>query len=153
MKQIILIISTVLLLSSVIFTHGMHLDVQKSYPCIVVTSQYRGGSLLSYSAVKVFFENQEMEFQNGRTDKHGRFCFFPDKEGIWYFEVDDEMGHVKRLEIKIGKDFFSGKKTNQPQGSKPNDNSFLCKILLGLVLIMGLFFGMYFWKRRKEGQS
>ena len=36
----------------------------------------------------------------GRTDRHGRFSFFPDQPGAWQVEVHDEGGHVARAVVQ-----------------------------------------------------
>ena len=35
----------------------------------------------------------------GRTDRNGRFSFFPDRAGDWQVEVHDEGGHVARAMV------------------------------------------------------
>jgi nickel transport protein len=35
----------------------------------------------------------------GRTDRSGRFSFFPDRAGAWRVEVHDEGGHVARAVV------------------------------------------------------
>jgi|GEM_PF-733425 hypothetical protein len=35
----------------------------------------------------------------GRTDRNGRFSFFPDRDGDWQVEVHDEGGHLARAVV------------------------------------------------------
>ena len=37
--------------------------------------------------------DDEVEFQNGRTDRNGRFAFVPDEAGQWKVVVEDGLGH------------------------------------------------------------
>jgi len=45
--------------------------------------------------------DRENPFQEGFTDRNGRFVFFPDRAGAWLIEVHDGMGHALRHEILV----------------------------------------------------
>jgi nickel transport protein len=66
---------------------------------IIVSAVYDSGEPMSYAKVKISAPQAELTFQSGRTDRNGRFCFFPDMAGEWKVIVDDEIGH--RLELKV----------------------------------------------------
>jgi len=66
---------------------------------ITVRAVYDTGEPMSYAKVKISAPQAELTFQSGRTDRNGRFCFFPDIAGEWKVIVDDEIGH--RLELKV----------------------------------------------------
>jgi nickel transport protein len=48
---------------------------------IVVSAEYDTGEPMSYAKVKISAPGAELTFQSGRTDRNGRFCFFPDGPG------------------------------------------------------------------------
>ncbi len=66
---------------------------------VVVIAQYDTGDPMDYAKVEITAPNSKLPFQTGRTDRNGRFCFFPDISGEWKVTVDDEMGH--RLLVKV----------------------------------------------------
>ena len=78
-----------------LYAHGVKSTVEKGG--IVVTAQYDTGEAMSYARVKISAPGARLTFQSGRTDRNGRFCFYPDGPGDWEMIVDDEMGH--RLEV------------------------------------------------------
>ncbi len=133
-----------------VFAHGIDVRVEQRYPGVLVSASYSGGSALSYASVQVFFEDQKVDFQNGRSDRNGRFCFVPDKPGNWYLLIDDEMGHAERIEIKVVPSFFDN--TPAKGGIKENEKPdfYYCKILLGAALILGLTYALFYWKKKKE---
>jgi len=71
---------------------------------------------MSYARVKISAPGAKLTFQSGRTDRNGRFCFFPDTPGDWKVVVDDEMGH--RLEVMVPVNKSMELKTNQKHGSR-----------------------------------
>jgi len=60
--------------------------------CLQVECRYDDGQPMSYAAVEIFFNEEELPFQNGRTDRNGRFFFLPDQTGPWRVTVNDGMG-------------------------------------------------------------
>jgi len=80
-----------------VFAHGVMSEIGAGG--IVVTAEYDTGEPMSYAKVKIMAPGAKLPFQSGRTDRNGRFCFFPDKQGEWKVIVDDEMGH--RLEVRV----------------------------------------------------
>lgn len=134
--------------SAWMWAHGLDLQVEKKYPAVLVTCLYSDGSPISYAAVKILFQGKEPEFQNGRSDRNGRFCFAPDKTGTWQFQVDDEMGHVERVDILLDEEFFKGAAIIDKPAGKGNIH--YCKILLALASILGITYGLYRWKSARE---
>ncbi|MFT5730559.1 MAG: nickel transport protein [Desulforhopalus sp.] len=74
--------------------HGLGYRLLKNDTTEVVEFRYSNGSALPFAEVEVWSpddaevevwspDDAEIEFQNGRTDKNGRFSFFPDVPGIW----------------------------------------------------------------------
>ncbi|MDQ1351419.1 MAG: hypothetical protein QG657_1721, partial [Acidobacteriota bacterium] len=67
--------------SFLLYGHGIQLTIVKKYPCIIVNAKYHGSQGLAHADVIVRFEKEKKEFQVGKTDKNGIFCFYPDQTG------------------------------------------------------------------------
>ena len=60
----------------------------------IISISYDTDEPMSYAKVKLFSpSNPDIEYQNGRTDKNGRFAFIPTEPGEWTLSVDDDMAH------------------------------------------------------------
>ncbi|ARM31316.1 hypothetical protein [Prosthecochloris sp. HL-130-GSB] len=69
---------------------------------VLLQAAYSDGSPMSFAEVVIFSpSDSEVEHQNGRTDKNGRFAFFPDEQGEWSVSVTDGMGHAFTRQIRI----------------------------------------------------
>ena len=130
------------LLISPIHAHGVRGKVGAGG--IIVTAEYDTGEPMSYAKTKIIAPNSKLTFQSGRTDRNGRFCFFPDTPGEWKIIVDDEIGHRLELSILINKDM------------KPIENlieqnplSIPIRALIGISFIFGIFGIFFWWKGRK----
>ena len=67
---------------------------------VVLEFAYSSGETPAYAAIEVYGpDDARVEFQNGRTDRRGRFAFVPDKPGLWRAVVADNMGH--RVETPV----------------------------------------------------
>ncbi|MCX6581111.1 MAG: hypothetical protein NT166_13110 [Candidatus Aminicenantes bacterium] len=154
--------------------HGIQLTIIKKYPCIIANAKYHGSRGLAHADVIVRFENDKKEFQVGKTDKNGIFCFYPDQTGKWNINVDDGMGHRNTGEVAVENDFFevlpkpaetgaevkaTGDSQSSPQPQKvqekpvftQNDTCcYLLKIILGVLLILVITFILYRWKKQKS---
>ncbi len=131
-----------LLLPLTVYSHGMHVSVNKSFPAVTVSATYMGNEPVSYASILVYSPaDNETEYQNGRSDAAGMFAFIPDRAGKWKFVIDDEMGHMKEVEIDVSEEFFSNpeKETLTESG----DNTLL-RLLAGLGILLGLT-GIFFW--------
>ena len=118
----------VFLLPSQFCAHGVKSFVGSGG--IVVTSQYDTGEAMSYARVRILAPGAKLPFQSGRTDRNGRFCFFPDVAGDWEMVVNDEMGH--RPEVNVPGDKAMKLKTDQRGGKA---KSFLQNPFLSFLLI------------------
>ncbi|MCF6291639.1 MAG: hypothetical protein L3J03_11675 [Desulfobacterales bacterium] len=87
--------------------------------------------------VSIFAPGREDRFQSGKTDKNGRFAFFPDRAGTWEILVYDRMGH--RLQIKVPVD----KGLRLQESVEPDGLERYLKILLGLGIIAVIFFSLW----------
>ena len=130
-----------------VFAHGVEGTVQEGG--LTVTALYGSGEPMSYAKVKIAAPGAELTFQSGRTDRNGRFCFFPDTAGEWAVVVDDEMGH--RLEVKVPVDEeLALKEIGKPEGSKELVSSRYGKALMGVCIVFGLFGVFALAKGRKR---
>jgi len=68
---------------------------------IVIAASYDSGDPMSYSKVTIFAPGVKLSFQGGRTDRNGRFCFFPDGPGQWKVLIDDGIGHRMSLPVFV----------------------------------------------------
>jgi len=145
-KRMVLIATLAFLLPSPFFAHGVKGTVKEGG--IVVTAQYDTGEPMSYAKVKISAPGAKLTFQSGRTDRNGRFCFFPDGPGDWKVVVDDETGH--RLEVIVPVNEAKELKTDkQAGGSAESSLSRYEKVLMGISIIFGLS-GIFFWWRGKR---
>ncbi len=94
--------------------------------------------------VSIFAPGQEDRFQSGKTDKNGRFAFFPDRAGTWEVLVYDRMGH--RLQIKLPVDARLVPKESIEQ----NGVERYLKMLLGLGIIALVFFSLWLLNKGRK---
>jgi len=145
-KRMFLIATLAFLLPSSLFAHGVKGTVKEGG--LVVTAQYDTGEVMSYARVRISAPGAKLPFQSGRTDRNGRFCFFPDAQGDWKVVVDDEMGH--RLEVMVPVNEAMELKSNQQnRGLVLSSLSRYEKALMGISIIFGLS-GIFFWWRGKK---
>jgi nickel transport protein len=96
-------------------------------------------------------ENRDVEHQNGRTDKNGRFAFCPETSGKWLVTVNDGMGHAVRAEIEVS---AGSGPTETAKGAAGNNSNAMeetskgIKTLFGLSILLNFFLGLYVWKSR-----
>ena len=119
---------------------------------IVVSALYDTGEAMDYAKVTISAPGANLKFQSGRTDRNGRFCFFPDVSGNWKVVVDDEMGH--RLEANVPVDEgMALRSTHETVNSGPGFLSIYQKAVIGVSIIFGVS-GILFWfKARKTGKQ
>lgn len=163
--------------SFLLYGHGIQLTIVKKYPCIITMAKYHGSQGLAHADVIVRFENEIKEFQAGKTDKNGIFCFYPDQTGRWTAAVDDGMGHRNTGEVVVENDFFevlpkptetgekikaSGDSQSSPQPQKTDEKPFLTqndtccyilKIVLGVMLILIVTFIIYRLKKQSGNKK
>ncbi|MFP4226495.1 MAG: hypothetical protein ACLFRF_07175 [Desulfobacterales bacterium] len=131
--------------------HGTDYRVIEKAPVIAAEFFYSDKKPMRYAEVLVFSpENDEAEYQNGRTDQNGRFAFYPEMPGNWLVKVNDGMGHAVRAEIPVdslesaneGIKELADKNTPAASGT-----SKWIKIILGLSIVLNLFLGMFVVKK------
>ena len=134
------------MLPSVLYAHGVTSKIDTGG--MVVSAMYDTGEPMDYARVTISAPDTNLKFQSGRTDRNGRFCFFPDVSGDWKVVVDDEMGH--RLEVNVTVD-----EAMAMQANPENTNSRLgfltrCeKAVMGVSIIFGIS-GILFWRKARK---
>ena len=145
--SMILFLATIFLPSPSLYAHGVRGKVEAGG--VVVSAEYSTGEPMSYAKVKISAPGAKFTFQSGRTDRNGRFCFFPDAPGDWEVAVDDEMGH--RLEVKVPVNETLTLQTNEQRGEA--GQGFLSryqKALMGVCTLFGIFGILFWWVGRKN---
>ena len=117
---------------------------------IVVTSQYDTGEPMSYARVRISAPGAKLPFQSGRTDRNGRFCFFPDAPGDWKMVVDDEMGHRLEVTVPVNEQLVREEDTQSAKAGQSALSRYE-KALMGISIIFGIS-GVFFWCRGKKGR-
>jgi nickel transport protein len=111
---------------------------------IGVEVHYADGSAMSFSGVKVFSPTDAQNvFQEGATDKNGRFVFYPDVKGTWKIEVNDGMGHGLVTDINVTEGMIPAQDEDHHSRTIPE------KIIMGVCIIWGLT-GLLFFIRAKQ---
>jgi nickel transport protein len=145
----IFILGVIFLVPSPLWAHGVMGKVDAGG--MVVSTEYDTGEAMSYARVQIWAPGEKLTFQSGRTDRNGRFCFFPDAAGDWKVVVDDEMGH--RLEVAVPVDEnLALPATQQPGEAGRHSPSIYQRAFTGISIIFGIC-GMFFWwiGRKKRG--
>ena len=131
--------------------HGTDYRVLDDAPVIAAEFFYADKEPMRYAEVLVFSpENQDVEYQNGRTDQNGVFAFCPEMPGKWLVKVNDGMGHAVRAEVSVD---FPETDSGAIKGLADKDTpaargtSKWIKVILGLSLVLNLFLGMYLLKK------
>jgi nickel transport protein len=137
-------------LPTIVYAHGVMSKIDTGG--IVVSAMYDTGETMDYARVTVLAPGSSLKFQSGRTDRNGRFCFFPDVKGEWKMVVDDEMGH--RLEVNVPVDEAMTLQEN-PEKNAHAGGALLTryqKAVMGISIIFGISGILFWWKGRKTGK-
>jgi nickel transport protein len=135
---------------ALLYAHGVTSKIDTGG--IVVSALYDTGEAMDYAKVTISAPDANLKFQSGRTDRNGRFCFFPDVSGNWKVVVDDEMGH--RLEVNVPIDEVMVLRANHENVN--SERSFLTryeKAVMGVSIIFGISGILFGWKARKSGKQ
>lgn len=117
-----------LLLPSICYPHGIEYKEIEGGRGLEI--KYDDGTPFSFCEVKIYSPDGK-KFQEGLTDKNGRFVFFPERTGKWKIEVSDGMGHGVVKEIAV----LEGMKIKEENVSNFTRWQ---KILIGVSLIWGI---------------
>ncbi len=143
MKNFIFIFLSLIFFSSFLFSHGVECDIIEGGVGVEVRYEDVDKTPISYAEVKVYAPDGK-EFQQGLTDKFGRFLFYPDKKGVWKVEVNDGMGHGVVKEISV-----SEEKKVIKESTKKFKFSLLQQFVVGLSIIWGIT-GLVFYILSKK---
>ena len=140
-KRMVVAASIVLLSMSGLWAHGVHHSITRS-EAVIVDAMYRGHEPMAYAEVKVYSPaDSKVEYQNARTDKNGKFAFYPDQKGEWTVQVNDGMGHgfTEKVDVSgIGE-----------MGHTHGGLSATHKAIMAICVVWG-FAGFYFYFKRKQ---
>jgi nickel transport protein len=150
-----LLLLVIVLCPSGVRAHGTAYRVISNTATVAAEFSYSDGEPMRYADVLVFSPRDEnVEYQNGRTDRNGRFAFTPETSGTWHIEVRDGMGHRVEARLTVDDTMSDGGGSGHPdrpnESSELNSNTLILKAALGLSLMLNLFVGFYMWKIRKR---
>ena len=119
---------------------------------VCVTASYDTDEAMSYAAVTIRAPEKGLDFQTGRTDRNGRFCFFPDGNGEWEVIVSDGMGH--RLEMVVPVEQASNAVEIKTTGHEAGESSSKFeKVVMGISIIFGISGCLLWWGSRRRGRG
>lgn len=134
--------------------HGTASRVLEEAKMVAIEFSYSDGEPMRYAEVLVFSpEDQKVEHQNARTDRHGRVAFCPDTPGTWLITANDGMGHLSEARVEVDPGPLSQEAEQKPEISdpgQPGPASKTLKTLFGLSLILNLALGVHFFYRRSN---
>ena len=149
-RGLMIFISSVIILAPyLLYAHGVNGKVDAGG--VVVTAEYDSGEAMSYAKVKISAPGAKITFQSGRTDRNGRFSFFPDTPGDWKVVVDDEMGHLLELNVPVDETLVFHDKQQRGEAGQASLSRYQ-KALIGISIIFGIS-GIFFWWRGKRAYS
>jgi len=131
-----------------VWSHGV-LGRVGSEKGILVEVEYDDGEPMSYASIEIFDSEEKIPFQSGRTDRNGRFLFYPDKMGNWKIVVNDGIGHRLALKTNIDETLNPNKTEQQAKSIKQNSLSRYERALMGISIIFGISGIFFWWKGRK----
>ena len=151
-RLLLLITITLLLIPCGVSAHGVKGEIAEGTGAMIITARYSNNDVMSYAATTIRPPSGEMDFQTGRTDRNGRFCFFPDRDGDWEVTVDDGMGHRLKMAVPVG---GHGSLTSEAAAAPLDRNSLplYAKALSGLGIIFGISGWLMWWRARKIHQK
>ncbi|WP_289245733.1 hypothetical protein [Edwardsiella ictaluri] len=105
----------------------------------VVQFGYSTGDAAPFAQIKLYApDNASTEYQNGRTDRLGRFAFVPNQSGEWRLEMRDGMGHALNHPLKVTQQAV--KAEPQPlNGDLFSRFSMPLRALLGVSLLINIY--------------
>lgn len=135
-----------------LFAHGTDYRILHGPGVVAIEFFYSDREPMRYAEVLIFSpDDAKLEYQNGRTDKEGRFAFCPPHAGLWQIRVNDGVGHAVQAEVAVQSqaDGRVGPKGAQVD-RKPlfGEGSILSRVCLGLSVLLNVFMGLYIWKRK-----
>ena len=112
---------------------------------VTVKLFFSDGNEFSFESYEVYRAGEEIPFQVGRTDAHGRVVFLPDRAGTWRVKAFSEDGH--------GADFSLS--SDARGGVEKAGGSLLeryPRIVVGVSIIFGIFGVIALFTRGRSGK-
>jgi nickel transport protein len=116
---------------------------------MAVKATYSDGKPMSYARADILAPGDGPTFQAGRTDRNGRFCFYPDKPGQWTVVVNDEIGHRLELSVPVSNGLASVEKNEGTHVEKAAP--VWMSAAAGVGIILGISGILMAWRSRKRG--
>lgn len=146
-KSMLLVVVMLMGMVSNAFAHAVSGKELSAAETKVVAFAYSTGDLAAYVTVNVFSPaDQNVEFQNGRTDAQGRFAFTPDMPGTWTIVLTDGMGHKLSYPVEVASAASPAVPPKAENGIA--SQSMLFRGILGVSILLNLFFGVALFRRR-----
>lgn len=96
------LIGLLLALAVIVSAQAHRMDhVVSQDEAMVVSLSFGHGHPPLHESFRVYAPDQEVAFQNGRTDALGRLSFLPDRPGTWRVVVSTDDGHGVELDIDV----------------------------------------------------
>ncbi len=112
---------------------------------VIVKAEYTTGDPMSYAKVVITAPDKKIPFQIGRTDRNGRFCFYPDIPGKWKVVVEDGMGHRLEMNLPVKHVGHVGISGYVETPMQRRISKYL-KAITGISIIFGIFGCLVGWK-------
>ncbi len=133
------------------YAHGTVYQVLDTAATITAEFGYTDGQPMPFAEVLIFSpQDTEVEHQNGRTDRHGRFAFRPDVPGTWRVKVDDGTGHRVDARIEVAADLTTATPLDR---HAHHHGSVWLKTVAGLSLLANLFLFAMLRARSSKAES
>lgn len=110
---------------------------------IGILARYADGTPAAFAEAKVFAPGEDRPFQEGLTDREGRFLFLPPTSGTWRIVIDDGMGHAIEQSIQENSTLSERSKT-------PPRLPRVWALVTGISLIWGLFGTWGWWRAQRR---
>ena len=133
----------VLIAATGLWAHGVHHSVTRD-EAVIVNAMYQGNEPMAYAEVKIYSPaDSEVEYQNARTDKNGKFAFYPDMKGEWTIKVNDGMGHGFTEKVDVSTIHDAG------HSHAHSGLSATHKVIMTICIVWG-FAGFYFYFKSRQ---
>ena len=148
MFKFILFLTFALVVPSLAGAHALEGKVQENSTVVVVVFKYSTGDPVKYVEANVFSpQNEDIEFQTGRTDMLGQVVFAPNVPGQWRIVVADTQGHKTEQIVQVDE---QGSFTAESLHRQQNGASTNFKVALGLSLILNIsLLALWLFMRKK----
>lgn len=127
----LLILSQVLVFSPLLYAHGIRYSLDSGG--VGVQAFFDDDQPAKGLSVSIFAPGSSEKFQTGKTDLHGRFVFFPDRQGNWDVLIFDQMGHRLEITVPVNEAMKGEKRTDE------NSFPLYPRAIAGITVIFGIF--------------